>query len=598
MISPREVPPWPTFLRPLLEVLNDGQIWKTSDLESTTTDRMRLSDEQRAQTLKSGQTQAYNRVGWALSALTRAQAVQKVRLGESRITDVGIRLLEDHPAEITEADLEVIPAYRDHVPQTRAAQPVTVDSEQLPSYWFVGAAFDGTRDQTENFRASGTWVNDNSDRYLDLVKDMKPGERIAIKATFTRKHELPFDAKGNRASVMTIKATGTVKRNHGDGHNIDVDWDPPLPWREWYFYTNQRTVWRVREDDWKTRALIDFTFNGAEQDHAVFRNAPFWSDRFGDAAPVVEEEGEDETDEEEKPGMPVYQVADIVADGCFLPEEAILKYLDALERKKNLIVQGPPGTGKTWLAKRLARALIGSGPSDLLQSVQFHPTLSYEDFVRGWRPSGDGKLDLVDGLFLDIVNKAESNPGNKHVLVIEEINRGNLAQIFGELLTLLEADKRDPAEALTLTYRRPGDGPVHIPPNLYIIGTMNLADRSLAIVDFALRRRFGFANLEPQFNQSWRDWVSNRNGIDAGFLSSLANRIALLNEKISADRSLGDQYRIGHSFFTPTHDRALPDQHKWVQDVVEQEIRPLLMEYWFDDPQRVEAEANALTGLP
>ncbi|MGV0747877.1 AAA family ATPase [Mycolicibacter minnesotensis] len=598
-----EVPPWPKFMRPVLEVLNDGQIWKTRDILAAVVSRVDLSGEQRAVKLNSGQSQAENRVGWALSFLTRATAAHKVRNGHSQITDIGRQLLHDHPAEITEATLQTIPAYQSYVPKKRSSTATVTDLDKLPNYWFVGASFDGSEghdgaigDQTERFVAEGRWVNGNPEKYVELVKSMKAGERIAIKAAFTRKRELPFDPKGNRVSVMAIKATGTITGNHGDGHIVDVAWDPVESVREWYFYTNQRTVWRVQPVDWEAQALIEFTFENADQDHDAFRNSPYWADRFGDTAPEVNEEGEEDTTEEETVAAPAYTIADIIDDGCFLPESTLHGYLNALERKKNLILQGPPGTGKTWLAKRLARALIGQGPADLLQSVQFHPTLSYEDFVRGWRPSGDGTLTLADGLFLDIIKKAAASPGNKHVLVIEEINRGNLAQIFGELLTLLEADKRNPTEALTPTYRKPGEDAIYIPENVYVIGTMNLADRSLAIVDFALRRRFAFADLTPQFNDRWRQWVSGRNGIGTDVLAALAERVGVLNQRIAEDRSLGEQYRIGHSFFTPPHDRAIDDTTGWIRWVVEQEIRPLLAEYWFDDPTRVSAESEALTG--
>lgn len=597
------VPPWSKFTRHVLEVLSDGQVWRTRDLKPAVMDRAQLSEAQRAVKLNSGQGQADNRIGWALSGLTRAKAVEKVKHGESRITDFGRQMLLDHPGEITEDTLRAVPAFQTYVPKKHTPAPVATDTDDLPSYWFVGAYFtdteddyDGpTGDQTDRFINDGCWVNGNKGKYLDLVKAMEPGERIAIKAAFTRKYELPFETKGNRVSVMAIKATGTITDNKGDGYNVDVEWDPPDPVREWYFFTSQLTVWRVKPADWKSLALIDFTFNDADQDYDEFRNSPYWAERFGDEAPEVEDAGEDETTEEETAATPTYGVTAIIDDGCFLPEDTLRGYLDALERKKNLILQGPPGTGKTWLAKRLGRALIGPSPSgDLLRSVQFHPTLSYEDFVRGWRPSGDGNLVLTDGLFLDIIKKAGGSPGSKHVLVIEEINRGNLAQIFGELLTLLEADKRSPTEALTLTYRKPSDEPIYIPDNLYIIGTMNLADRSLAIVDFALRRRFAFADLAPQFNKAWRAWVSKRNGIDTSVLASLGERIGVLNQKIADDRSLGKQYRVGHSFFTPGHTLPINNPSAWIRDVVDQEIRPLLAEYWFDDPDRVAAEASAL----
>lgn len=346
-------------------MLSDGRVWKTGDLKPAVMDRARLSAAQRALTLNSGQGQADNRVGWALSFLTRAKAVEKVKNGESQITDFGMQMLRIHPAEITEADLKAIPAYQAYVPKRRTPAGVTVDAEHLQSYWFVGAFYNRTEghdgaigDQTDRFVSDGCWVNDNESSYHDLVKAMKPGERIAIKAAFTRKHELPFETKGIRVSVTAIKATGTIANNPGDGYRVDVDWDPPQEVREWYFYTNQRTVWRVQPTDWKTKALIDFAFSDAEQDHDEFRNDDFWAARFGDEAPEVVEEGEDETTEEETPATPTYGAADIVKDGCFLAEQTLLDYLERLERKKNLILQGPPGTGKTWLAKRLGRSLV------------------------------------------------------------------------------------------------------------------------------------------------------------------------------------------------------------------------------------------------
>ncbi|MXP21951.1 AAA domain-containing protein [Gordonia sp. HNM0687] len=599
------VPPWPKFARPVLDVLSDGNVWKTADLKQAVMTRQELTQEQLAETLNSGQGKADNRIGWALSFVTRAQAVEKIKNGQSRITDFGRQMLRDHPVEITEADLKAIPAYQEYKPKKRSSTPVGLDVEALPSHWFVGAFFADLEgyvgpigDQTEQFVREGRWFNGNEGKYLDHVRSMKSGERIAIKAAFTRMHDLPFETKGHRVSVMAIKAVGTIRYNHGDGYNIDVDWEPLDSVREWYFYTNQQTVWQVKPADWKSKALIAFAFDGEDQDYDEFRNTGAWAERFGDDAPVVLDEGDDETLEEELPSTPTYGIADIIADGCFIPSSTLAGYLEALDRKKNLILQGPPGTGKTWLAKRLGRALIGRGASDVLRSVQFHPTMSYEDFVRGWRPSGDGRLTLKDGLFLEIINDALATPGRKHVLVIEEINRGNLAQIFGELLTLLEADKRVATEALTLTYRKPNEDPVFIPENLYIIGTMNLADRSLAIVDFALRRRFAFADLSPQFNDAWRNWVSSRNRVDATVLADLATRIDALNTQIAEYRSLGAQYCIGHSFFTPANDTRIDDPSSWIRGVVDQEIRPLLAEYWFDDPARVETETAKLIGTP
>lgn len=726
-------------------------------------------------------------------------------------------------------------------------------SSQSNSFWFVGASYGkDSEDQTERFLNDGIWQNGYEDKYLDLVRSMQPGDKIAIKSSYTRKRELPFDSNGQTVSVMGIKAIGVITRNHGDGRFIDVEWQPRFdPVREWYFYTNRSTIWRVSPEEWMTEGLIDFTFQNKSQDTDRFRNAPYWAERFGEkpfdkqrfkwtrfyeefadkllvhkgdrtglmaaihdlpskipsisvlqdqpeegskellddicpftvfglfnrgitdanrisiarelasflevetpvpnsfeGIPIVNNQrswffgykyrrgendidtlwdlfdkaiehannvesdtaealydayetatkcwgtgwnlsmglywirpwkyltldGQSQTyiskklgleigkngekgrcsskdyfgliddletrfqedaypvhsfpemslsawlfkdtdssahpnatdvDDEELSNQEVevavqtvplgsYTIDDIIADGCFLERENIVKIIAQLRHKKNLILQGPPGTGKTWLAKKLAYALMGHKDENSLRAVQFHPNLSYEDFVRGWRPSGEGKLTLVDGPFLEIINEAKKDASTKNVIVIEEINRGNPAQIFGEMLTLLEADKRTPSEALELSYRRAEGERIHIPANLYVIGTMNIADRSLALVDLALRRRFAFFNLKPTLGEAWRNWVHSKAGIDSDFLQLIEKRIVSLNNEISTDRNLGPQFRIGHSYVTPPLNTKIVDASEWFHGVVETEIGPLLEEYWFDDIERAIKFRDAL----
>ena len=284
-----------------------------------------------------------------------------------------------------------------------------------------------------------------------------------------------------------------------------------------------------------------------------------------------------------------YSLQSIIDDGCFLPQAKLEMILSRLTMKKSIILQGPPGTGKTWLAKRLAFAKIGQESDHLVRRFQFHPNMSYEDFIRGYRPDSDGSLTLVDGPFLEVANMARRDSSNDYVMVIEEINRGNPAQIFGEMLTLLEADKRDPSESLMLAYPRSSDERVHIPPNLYVIGTMNVADRSIAMVDFALRRRFAFVDLEPVFGEAWRAWVNEQCEIPLDFLTNIEERILSLNEQIAADRTLGPQFRVGHSYVTPPEDATITDPREWFRHVVETEIGPLLDEYWFDNAEAARA---------
>jgi 5-methylcytosine-specific restriction protein B len=732
------------------------------------------------------------------------------------------------------------------------------DSTGAQANWFVGASYGGTDDQMPRFLAEGIWENGYDDKLLDVVRSMRPGERIAIKSSYTRKNGLPFDSRGRAVSVMGIKAVGTITENLNDGKRVKVDWTKVEPVREWYFYTHRATIWRVLPGEWMNDKLIAFAFDGKPQDVDRFRNEPFWRERYGTTSPEkqrfewadfyeavaeklltyaenrtplvaaiheigkqvpkfqilqdkfpdgsasplkdicpftamgifnrsmtdanrkliasefakflgvtipvppsfegipvlnnqrswffayadkrcegdidalwkvfvaaskmvdgdqmdtrndftraydeatqvwgvawnlstglywahpwefltldsqsrhyinkrlglnvaisgqqgpcdgraylkllddlrsrfgedgypvhsfpdlslaswmykdpvdepvpagdigtnagAEQETESEVREAFQVAAPIvpYSVEDILKDGCFLERAEIDRLLERLRTKKNLILQGPPGTGKTWLAKRLAFALMGQKDDSKVRAVQFHPNLSYEDFVRGWRPTGEGKLSLADGVFMEAIKVTSKNPSSKFVVVIEEINRGNPAQIFGELLTLLEAGKRTPNEALELCYPD-ADGkrrPVHIPENLYVVGTMNIADRSLALVDLALRRRFAFVGLEPRLGKVWRDWVVKECAVDPGLVADIERRVAELNDQIAADARLGKQFRIGHSYVTPAHRLEAGDTKKWFQQVVETEIGPLLDEYWFDAPDEAQKATARLT---
>ena len=466
---------------------------------------------------------------------------------------------------------------------------MTTESQNLRPTWFVGAAFGGYDDQTERFIRDGIWEGGPEDTYGDLIDSVQPGDRIAIKSVYTRKNGLPFDNLGEYVSVMAIKATGIVVENLGDRRFLRVNWTPIVPLREWYLHTFRRTILGVLPDEWWQQALIRFTFDGEAQDINRSLRDPYWGDRYG--YPEHQEEEPTEV-------PPHYDIGNIISDGCFLERATLESMLQSLRAKRNIILQGPPGTGKTWLAKKLAYALIGQKDEEQVRQVQFHPNLSYEDFVRGWRPQSNSTLGLVDGPFLQLAEVARQDPKGTYVLVIEEINRGNPASIFGELLTLLEADKRASDYALTLAYQHIAGERFHVPPNLHVIGTMNLADRSLALVDFALRRRFAFFDLEPAINDTWRDWVHRQCEVPNDFLRDISRSIGALNDQIADDPNLGRPFRIGHSFIVPMAGEPIAVPEEWFIQAVEAEIAPLLREYWFNDPDKAdEAISQLLIGL-
>ncbi|TVR52002.1 MAG: AAA family ATPase [Puniceicoccaceae bacterium] len=273
----------------------------------------------------------------------------------------------------------------------------------------------------------------------------------------------------------------------------------------------------------------------------------------------------------------------------FMPVEDFQKIVETLRRKKNLILQGAPGTGKTYAARRIATALMNEEDSERVCMIQFHQSYSYEDFIQGWRPNEMGGFSLRNGHFKVFCERAAEDPAHPYVFIIDEINRGNLSRIFGEMMVLLEVDKRK--ERMPLTYQPDTD--FEVPENVHLLGLMNTADRSLAVVDYALRRRFAFATLPPRFDAPKFSEVLKSKGISPQLIQSIQQVMTNLNQEIAKDtEQLGPGCRIGHSFFVPVS--AVSDEAAWYRDVIEWEIIPLLEEYWVDQPDRVEKEKHRL----
>lgn len=258
-----------------------------------------------------------------------------------------------------------------------------------------------------------------------------------------------------------------------------------------------------------------------------------------------------------------------------------------LMHKKNVILQGAPGVGKTFCARRLAWSIMERQDDSRIEFVQFHQNYSYEDFIMGYRPEGD-TFELKYGIFYRFCQKAANQPDKPFFFIIDEINRGNMSKIFGELLMLIEADYR--GTKVTLAYN---GLPFSVPENLYIIGMMNTADRSLAMIDYALRRRFSFFDMEPGFDT--KGFTEYREGLGSETIEELVGKVKDLNAEIARDKSLGKGFCIGHSYFCGR--KATDDADEWGRQVVDFDILPMLREYWFDDESKVTRWDNILHGV-
>lgn len=269
----------------------------------------------------------------------------------------------------------------------------------------------------------------------------------------------------------------------------------------------------------------------------------------------------------------------------FMTEARFSSLLSLLMNKQNLILQGAPGVGKTFAAKRLAYAAMGEKDDNRIELIQFHQNYSYEDFIMGYKPRDTG-FELQNGIFFSFCQKAMNMPDKQFFFIIDEINRGNMSKIFGELLMLIEKDYR--GTKATLAYN---GMPFTVPKNLFIIGTMNTADRSIAIIDYALRRRFSFFDMGPGFDSE--GFKKYQDSLDNETFNSLIECINELNNEISADSSLGKGFCIGHSYFCNREECT----NGWMSEVVEYDILPMLGEYWFDEPHKLQRWEERMRGI-
>jgi len=339
-----------------------------------------------------------------------------------------------------------------------------------------------------------------------------------------------------------------------------------------YFYDETRS-------DYKHICKVNWTHNGiwnhpGQAVMKVLTDITQYTDYVKNLLEIVNDDGLIEEDQKEQE-YEVYTKDDFLSD-VYISNESYNNLVRLLENKKNIILQGAPGVGKTYIAKRLAYSIIGEKNTERVNMVQFHQSYSYEDFIMGFRPNTT-HFELKTGVFYNFCKEAEKDEENKYFFIIDEINRGNLSKIFGELFMLIENDKRNISIQLIYNNEK-----FSVPKNVYIIGMMNTADRSLAMLDYALRRRFAFFDIVPGFDTEgfkiYKDSIENPN------FNNLINCVKKLNEVIANDETLGNGFCIGHSYFCNLSKNV---SDKELIDIVEFELIPLIKEYWFDEQSKV-----------
>ncbi len=574
------------WMGPLLDALRAlGGSGKPKNVVNQIAQALSLSDSVVNESMKSGLARFPNQVSWARKFLTWEGLVGNAKRGIWILTEKGTQTTLDEQqsqaiakkwaAKHNQSNKEVPEDETDLPHQEPQANDDDLETETKPvavafpvppgvAYWWLNANpkiwnFEETPVGEKQTYTSHNEKGNKRQKYR-YFQEAKPGDLVIGYATSPQKEvvaeckitkDLHQTENGEEIEFEKLEQFAKPIAYETLQANPDLANSEPL-------INNQGSLFRLTEQEYEIiRSLIDET------------NIPVTT--------------EIESYDKQK-----------AMKGLFLAEAQFDEMLAALKEMKNTVLQGAPGVGKTYVAKRLAYALIGSNDPQRIEMIQFHQSYSYEDFIQGFRPTPKGHFALKYGIFHQFCRRAqrEEAQGRPYVFIIDEINRGNLSKIFGELMMLIEPDKRGKEHAIPLAYSQYADEKFHIPENLHLIGMMNTADRSLAMVDYALRRRFRFITLRPEFSsEAFQAFLSDY-GAKPELVKKIIARMNALNEVIAADtRNLGPGYQIGHSYFCPRND-IKPDDD-WYRRVIEAEIMPLIQEYWFDNEQKVKEQRSA-----
>lgn len=564
------------FLRwfnPLIQALRDlGGSASPAEARTKIIENEKLTDEEvNATRGKSNVNKFENEVAFARNYLVNAGYIDKSVYGIWTLTEAGmtVDMTEDLASEIFK---KVVSENRSKRNNKGAA--IADDDIDTVHYWIYAPGESSC--MWEEFYSEGIMAIGWGEIGDLKVFDSKDAMKAKMKETFdaSLSYKNAAHATWQFANDMKIGDVVFVKKGMYElvGRGVvtsDYEYDSERNDK----YGNIRRVNWTHKGNWShpgqavMKTLTDIT---SYTDYVEKLNALFEDDTTEDI-------------EEVSKNYPVYTEDDFL-DEVFMSADEYSRLVGILKVKKNIILQGAPGVGKTFAAKRLAYSVMGVKDIDRVMMVQFHQSYSYEDFIMGFRPSNTG-FELKKGAFYNFCKKAEIDSDNDYFFIIDEINRGNLSKIFGELFMLIENDKR--GIALQLLY---SDEKFAVPANVYIIGRMNTADRSLAMLDYALRRRFAFFEIQPGFEtEGFREY---RMALDNEKFNKLINCVENLNSVIASDESLGEGFCIGHSYFCNLQADQIDDE--CLYGIVEYELIPLLKEYWFDELTKVKDWSNNL----
>lgn len=563
MITQKEyqmIPKFDEIMLPLLQYLNDGREHSLKECSEAVSDFFQLSQEDREKETSSGQILIHNRTGWAKLYLLRAGLIVSKKRNSFSISEQGIKLLATNPKKIDKENLMQYPAFVEYVSSSKhnIANDENDEShkeshKRSRQYWWLVASPD-----------IWSFSSIKNDEVVDYTLYNDKGNKRRVYQNFLNAKAGDYVIGYESNPVKQIVALAEIAREN-DGEKIYFKKTKQLS-----IPINYAVIQSIPE-------LINMEFR-------MNPNGSFFKLTEKEYQIIMDVVREEEAKCEKK-NVPAYSQDDFLND-VYINEGDYKRMRNLLLCKKNIILQGAPGVGKTFSAKRLAYSIMGEMDDDRVEMVQFHQSYTYEDFIMGYKPTENGGFAIKEGMFYKFCKKAASDTNRAYFFIIDEINRGNLSKIFGELLMLIESSYRN--RPVKLAY---SDKQFYVPDNLYIIGMMNTADRSLAMIDYALRRRFSFFEIRPGFDS--KGFKNYQTSLSNEKFNNVIEAVKHLNEAIVKDDSLGSGFCIGHSYFC---EQTTCDE-EWLSNVVEFDLIPMLREYWFDNDKKFREEADRLMKL-